>query len=856
LKADKNLTKLAKHYTSENYTSGNYLTEIYSAEQIVAKRDHPNQAIIDQPIPMVLLHSCGQRFRFSVDRAWVKYLPQLFNDWEGVQKHRFNNLSCSLVVCLGPGVDPTAWQIQQEHAFYQLSKAVSTPPCTSAGPHPGELPTLIADGTQDEIAAALARTRLDLLPPRLRLPLLALGATLLAIPLELPLAPLFLLVLLAGGRCFGRAGTSLVRHRRLNVDVLDALAVVLHSIEGFFFGPALMLTMIEGGESIRDATARIAHASTRSLKADMHRQVTLRRGPDILTLELADVQKGDVVLIFAGDQVPVDGTVLMGQSSLDVRSLTGESVPRFVETGDEVLASSVLLEGSLEIATTAIGDDTRAGQIAQLLQDAPVCDSRVGNYAAQVADRFVLPTLGLSLLTFGLWGSLSQAASLLMLDLGTGLRVSVPTAILASLNGAASRGILIRSGRALEALAEVDVVVFDKTGTLTTGEPALLHIEILDARYNADDLLQLAASAEQGLNHPIALAITAAAQGQGLAMLPVQDWRCEIGRGVCAQQEGRRVLVGNRRLLREEGIDPPPLSRKPELRIATPIMVAVDGRLAGVLYVADQLRPDAIELLEALKQRGISSHLLTGDAEAVALQVGGQLGLSRSQIHAEALPDIKAEVVRRLKAEGHRVAFVGDGINDSAALAYADVAVSFRHGSDMARETAEIVLGGGQISQLLEAYELARFSFAVVRQNILLVAVPNLTALVIGVFLPIPALLAILINNGSCIIAALNALRPLRHGSVQAHGPSLAAAEPSNLPDNPPAAPAPSKSQEPLNLRALAQRLGVSSQQLVAKRHKPDFSSWTARQDPQQLAWRYEPIERFFHLEESLSPQG
>jgi P-type E1-E2 ATPase len=405
-------------------------------------------------------------------------------------------------------------------------------------------------------------------------------------------------------------------------------------------------------------------------------------------------------------------------------------------------------------------------------------------------------------------------------------------------------------------LAEVDVVVFDKTGTLTTGEPALLHIEILDARYNADDLLQLAASAEQGLNHPIALAITAAAQGQGLAMLPVQDWRCEIGRGVCAQQEGRRVLVGNRRLLREEGIDPPPLSRKPELRIATPIMVAVDGRLAGVLYVADQLRPDAIELLEALKQRGISSHLLTGDAEAVALQVGGQLGLSRSQIHAEALPDIKAEVVRRLKAEGHRVAFVGDGINDSAALAYADVAVSFRHGSDMARETAEIVLGGGQISQLLEAYELARFSFAVVRQNILLVAVPNLTALVIGVFLPIPALLAILINNGSCIIAALNALRPLRHGSVQAHGPSLAAAEPSNLPDNPPAAPAPSKSQEPLNLRALAQRLGVSSQQLVAKRHKPDFSSWTARQDPQQLAWRYEPIERFFHLEESLSPQG
>lgn len=837
----------------DNYLAEHYSTENYLAEQIVAKQTYPGRTVANPSKPMVLLHGCGRRFRFYIDKAWIKYLPQLSDNWEGVQKHRFNNFSCSLVVCLEPGVDPLAWQRQQEQTFFQLSIAVSKAAFPSAELYGGELPPLIADGTQDEIAAALARTRLDLLPPRLRLPLVALGATLLAIPLELPLAPLLVLVLLAGGRCFGRAGTSLVRHRRLNVDVLDALAVVLHSIEGFFFGPALMLTMIEGGESIRDATARIAHASTRSLKADLHRQVTLRRGSEILTLELVDVQKGDVVMIFAGDQVPVDGTVVMGQSSLDVRSLTGESVPRFVETGDEVLASSVLLEGSLEIATTAIGDDTRAGQIAQLLQDAPVCDSRVGNYAAQVADRFVLPTLGLSLLSFGLWGSLSQAASLLMLDLGTGLRVSVPTAILASLNGAASRGILIRSGRALEALAEVDVVVFDKTGTLTTGEPALLHIEILDARYNSDDLLQLAASAEQGLNHPIALAITAAAKEQGLAMLPVQDWRCEIGRGVSAQQGGRTVLVGNRRLLREEGIDPPPLSRKPELRIATPIMVAVDGRLAGVLYVADQLRPDSIELLEALKQRGISSHLLTGDAEAVALQVGAQLGLSRSQIHAEALPDIKAEVVRRLKAEGHRVAFVGDGINDSAALAYADVAVSFRHGSDMARETAEIVLGGGQISQLLEAYELARFSFSVVRQNIALVAVPNLTALVIGVFLPIPALLAILINNGSCIVAALNALRPLRHGNVQANRPSLAAAEPNNPAPTP---PAPTQSEQQLNLRALAQRLGVSSQQLVARRNRPDFSSWAARQDPQQLAWRYEPLKRFFHLEESLSPQG
>jgi cation transport ATPase len=470
--------------------------------------------------------------------------------------------------------------------------------------------------------------------------------------------------------------------------------------------------------------------------------------------------------------------------------------------------------------------------------------------------------------------------------------VSVPTAILASLNRAAAHGILIRSGRALEALAEVDVVVFDKTGTLTTGEPALLEIEVLDQRFDPDRLLQLAASAEQGLNHPIALAITAAAERRGLAPLPVEDWQCQIGRGVRARQAGRQVLVGNRRLLREEGLDPPPTSRDSQLRVATPILVAVDGRVVGILYVADRLRPDSAALLRKLRERGIDSHLLTGDVEAVALQVGRELGLPRSRIHAEALPDLKAEVVRRLKAEGKRVAFVGDGLNDSAALAYADVAVSFRHGSDLARETAEIVLCGERISQLLDAHALARFSFAVVRQNIAVVAVPNLTALVVGLLLPIPPLLAILINNGTCILAALNALRPLRHPfseaipgqeaelakadqsgasaapppmaspgakeappfasavPMAAAPPSVPAATSSPLPAVAPpriAAVLSSPPAMPLAPSQLARRLRVSTQRLVARRRRDDFHAWSAEQDPQRLSWRYDPSDQRFH---------
>jgi heavy metal translocating P-type ATPase len=791
-----------------------------------------------------LQHWVDRRYRFSVNRDFINVLPLLFEQWQWVESYRLNRAAASLVVSLSAGVGYDSWLRMQNDTLIGIH-ADKIRSSYNNDQDKDEL-VLVADGTQAEIAASQAITHSKLIPPRLRLPLFALALTTFSLPFELPFFPILLIVLLAGGRCFDRARISLWGRKRLNVDVLDALALVIHSLEGFLFGPALMLSMIEGGESIRDATARAACSSNRSLKADLNREVKVRRGAQILSLRLAEVTIGDVVLLFAGDQVPVDGTVLVGQSSLDVRSLTGESVPRYVEPGDEVLASSMLIEGYIEVSTIAVGDHTKAGQIAQLLHDAPMCDTRVGNYAAKVADKFVLPTLALSALSFGLFGSISQAASLLMLDLGTGLRVSVPTSILASLNRAASEGILIRSGRALEALADVDVVVFDKTGTLTTGEPELLHIEVLDDLFTQYDILQLAASAEQDLNHPIALAITKAAKRYQLSLLPIDQWSCEIGRGVCAIQAGRKLLVGNRRLLRDGGIDPPPINTEPHLRVATQIIVAVDGRLAGIIYVSDSLRPDSLQLVESLMERGIQSHLLTGDSEAVALQVGMQLGLSRAQIHAEALPDVKADVVQRLKAQGHRVAFVGDGLNDSAALAYADVAISFYHGSDIAKDTAEIVLSGENIIQLLEAYELAKFSFSIVKQNIAIVGVPNLSALLIGVLLPIHPLLAIFINNGSCIFAALNALRPLRFtASSRAFVPQTKEIVQKTVPSQ--------LISQTLNNKQLSLRLGVSSQKLVARRCKPDFSRWSASIDPENLLWLYQSDLNTFTTQSSAN---
>lgn len=788
-----------------------------------------------------ILHHSGRRLRFSLkgpqSRAErLQQLETLLAVDPRVQRARINRLAGCCVVELREDAAerPLDWIRRLPQSESLLLDAAESARRQLAKQQ---------QQSRRSQAEAAAEDEEKFVPTRIILPVSSLALALLAGPLSLPPLAVGGFILVAAHLSFRRALQGLQEERKINVDFLDALAVTLHSLEGFLVGPAMMITMIEGGEAVRDATQRIAHSANTDLLASLQTDVRLLVEGGEVIVPSSSLNPGDRIVLFPGDQIPVDGLIESGEGSLDVVKLTGESVPRHAAAGDEVLAGFILLEGSLIIETRAVGEDTRVGQITSLIESAPVFDTRVGNVAGRVANRFVIPTLllaGVSLLLSA--GNIAQAASLLMFDLGTGLRVSVPTAIMAALSRAGSNGLLIRSGRALEQLVDVDVVVFDKTGTLTQGHPSVVHVDVIGSG-DLQRLMQLAASAEQGLNHPVASAITEHGETLGITTLECQEWTYRIGRGVAATIDGHTVLVGNAKLLAEEEIMSPPRLDHPELETATPVYLVVDQTVAAVIYAADALRPDSRQLVAELHRRGIQAHMLTGDVASVAHAVARRLGLSSEEVHAEALPDEKAELVKQLAEQGHKVAFVGDGINDSAALAYADVSVSFASGSDLARETADIVLTNDRVSDLLVAQDLARETFALVRQNIGIVGVPNLSALVIGTFLPVSPIAAVMLNNGSCLVAAANAMRVLGFRPRQLAEASPLPSDQSGRPDTAAvparAAASGTPAERMISTVDLARRLGVAHQTLTARRSRPDFCSWVQQRDPDGTAWSY-----------------
>ncbi|CAK6692644.1 Potassium-transporting ATPase ATP-binding subunit [Synechococcus sp. CBW1107] len=782
-----------------------------------------------------VLHHGPKRVRFRVGgstSSWPK-LQQALSQASEVKHVRLNSVAGCCVVEFDQqaGVDPLQWLKQLPGALPALEQLAEKPankPAAKQAESSGH-------GEDDE----------SFVPSRIILPVSSLALALLAGPLALPPIAVAGFILVSAHLSFKRAWQGLKEERKINVDFLDALAVTLHSLEGFLLGPAMMITMIEGGEAVRDATQRIAHSASTDLLASLQTDVRLLVDGAEVIVPSTSLQTGDRIALFPGDQIPVDGRIESGEGSLDVVKLTGESVPRHAGPGDEVLAGFILLEGSLVVETQAVGEATRVGQITAMIESAPVYDTRVGNVAGKVANRFVLPTLalaGLSLLLSG--GNVAQAASLLMFDLGTGLRVSVPTAIMAALTRAGSQGLLIRSGRSLEQLVDIDVVVFDKTGTLTQGHPSVVHVEVVSGAHSIKKLMQLAASAEQGLNHPVAEAIVKHAEELGVQADACEAWDYRIGRGVAATIAGHQVLVGNAKLLREEQLETATPSVDPELETATPVYLAVDGKVVAVIYAADALRPDSQAMVAELHRRGIQAHMLTGDVSSVAHAVAKRLGLRPEEVHADALPDEKARLVQELSLQGHKVAFVGDGINDSAALAYADVSISFASGSDLARETADIVLTNDKVSDLIVAQDLARETFGLVKQNIGIVGVPNLSALLLGTFLPVSPIAAVVLNNGSALVAAANAMRVLGFKGKQL-APAKVTATPAPTPATELAAPVIETQQqeqqqtEAISLSALSKRLGVAHQSITARRKRGDFGNWIQSLDPAGYVWSY-----------------
>jgi Cu2+-exporting ATPase len=554
------------------------------------------------------------------------------------------------------------------------------------------------------------------------------------------------------------------RERRLNVDFLDALAISASLLQGMQVTGAIITWLIRLGDWIRDLTAIGSKRAIAELMEFQGRTAWLLVDGAVVSIPTAELKSGDLVVVYPGEMIPVDGEVVDGGAMIDQKTITGESLPVARHAGEIVFAATALREGQITIRASRVGIDTVAGQIARLVDAAPIGDTRMQNHAERFADRLVLPTLGLALGTAAVTADFNRFLSLVIVDYGTGIRVAAPTSVLASMTHAARNGIIIKSGGHMERLAEVDTVVFDKTGTLTHGVPEVIDVITYQKRLPADHLLGLAVGAESRLSHPVAEALRARARDRGIVVPLCDVPEYKVGLGVEGQVNGHYVHLGSERFLRGSQIRVTDAVRDRAALDAhgySCLYMAVDGELAAMIPYADKIRPESQAVVRALHGMGIrQTVMLTGDNATVARAVGARIGLTRQ--FADMMPADKADVIAELKREGNVVAMVGDGINDSVALTWSDVGIAMRHGAEITHESAHVLLMEDSLWKLVRAIEISRGAVGLIRQNYAIVAVLNTLAL--GLALPAglvsPTFTAVL-SNGSAILASFNGVRPL-----------------------------------------------------------------------------------------------
>ncbi len=550
-----------------------------------------------------------------------------------------------------------------------------------------------------------------------------------------------------------------------NVAFGTGLCVLLFDLDRalfplFFESAAFIITFIYLGRYLEARTRRRTGDAIRSLMslqpATAHR---IHRG-DVTEVPLAAVQVGDTLLVKAGDTVPVDGIVAMGESAVDESLLTGESIPLHKQIGDEVWGGTSNLEGSFQMTAQAVGQETAAARIAGTVEKALLSRAPVQSLADKVAGVFVPIVLVLAAavaLVWGFWGaarffpeasvlsiSLLFATSVLLISCPCALGLATPTAMIAGTATAARRGVLVKNATALQELAAVDVLVFDKTGTVTVGRPQIQEIGIIpDGGPAAQEMLRVAASALQGSAHPISRAIMQAATEQDLPLEPATAFQSRTGKGVQAQVAGRKVLVGSPAFLQEQGLDLQDwqsrlqASRSQGRNIT---LVAGDQMVWGYFAIADVVRKDASEFVRAARTVGISLHMLSGDNPAAAQAVALELGLDPArEVTSQMLPAEKAQEVAALQAAGQKVCMVGDGVNDAPALAQADVGMALAAGHNLALETADVGILNQNLQRIPQSLALSRRVMRIVKQNLFWAFFYNMAAvpLAAGLFVPL-----------------------------------------------------------------------------------------------------------------------
>jgi Cu+-exporting ATPase len=547
------------------------------------------------------------------------------------------------------------------------------------------------------------------------------------------------------GRRFFTGAWSAFRHRDATMDTLVALgtgsawiystvAVLFPGLfpEGtahpFYEATAVVITLVMLGQALEARAKGRTSQALRRLMDLRPRLARVIRGGEEVGIPAQEVQVGDLLVVRPGEKIPVDGDVTQGQSAVDESMVTGESLPVEKGLGDAVVAGTINASGTFRFRAGRVGKDTLLAHIVDMVRSAQGSKPSIQRVVDVVASYFVPTVMIIATLTFAFWYTFGPeprlsfaavvAVAVLVIACPCALGLATPISIMVSVGKAAQAGILVRNGDALQGARQVDTILLDKTGTLTKGEPALTAIYPA-AGVSEEDFLTLMAGVEEGSEHPLAHAVVAGARERGLSWTAPQTFEAVTGRGVRASLDGEELLAGSPTFLEGEGVTSTEFSEAVEAVTRegrTPVALARGGSYLGTLGISDPVKEDSAAVVAELQRQGLQVLMLTGDHEAAAAAIGEEVGVDG--VRAQLLPQEKAEAVRELQAKGHRVAMVGDGINDAPALAQADVGIALGGGTDVAMETGDMVLMGSSLTGVVHALELSRATFRNIRQNL------------------------------------------------------------------------------------------------------------------------------------------
>jgi len=522
-------------------------------------------------------------------------------------------------------------------------------------------------------------------------------------------------------------GTSAAYFYSLAVTIApSAVARVGAEAHVYYDTSAMIITLILLGRTLEAGARGRASEAIRRLVGLQVKMARVVRDGDEVEIPIEEVRVGDIVAVRPGERVPVDGEVIEGESAVDESMVTGESIPVDKGPGDLVVGGTVNQSGAFRFRASRVGAETVLAQIIRLVQEAQASKAPIQRLADKVAGVFVPIVIVIAVVTFVIWLGVGPnptyaviaAVSVLIIACPCALGLATPTSLLVGTGRGAELGILIRSAEALEVAGGVDTVIFDKTGTLTRGEPQVTEVAAA-AGWTEENVLGLAASVERNSEHPLGQAVVKAARARGLALAEVSEFKAISGMGVQGVVHGNLVVAGSERLMGEKGVATSGLHGRAEEMAEegkTVMLLGVDGAAVGAIGLADVPKEEAAEAVRALKEMGLVVVMITGDKLRTAQAIARLVGIE--EVRAEVLPDQKAEAVRRLQAEGRRVAMVGDGINDAPALAQAEIGIAVGRGTDIAMESADITLVRDDLRLVPEAIRLSRATLRNIKQNL------------------------------------------------------------------------------------------------------------------------------------------